>query len=113
MPVCTDALLDEKRHNANYGVAPEEDLRLLKLKSENKFLHTSVILLTIAIASITLVEAFIAYYLNQAYRESDLLINNFGNDLPYPFLVVDHGTNLDNLHHLPIRMVYQLDKRGF
>jgi len=113
MPVCTDALLDEKRRNANYGVAPEEDLRLLKLKSENKFLNTSLILLCAAILSITMVELCFAYYLNQAYRESDLLINNFGNDLQYPFLVVDHDTNLEKLHNLPIHTIYQLNKRGF
>jgi len=113
MPVCTDPLLDERRHNANYSVPPEEDIRILKLKAENKFLYNSTILLMVTIAAVLLIETYVAYQFNKNLGDSEMIISNFGNDIKYPFLVVDHITPLEDIHNLnrlPICMIYQVDK---
>jgi len=103
--VVTEPLLTPGRHNASYGVAPEEDLRILKLKSEVKFLTMANYTLMFLILALVLSEVYSLYNLYMLSQSTDLLV--FGNNVKYPFLVVDENTRPETLKSLPLAMVFQ------
>jgi len=103
--VVTEPLLGGVRHNASYGAAPEEDLRVLKLKSEVKFLTMANYVLMALLLVYIATEIWQCYRYYEMSKGSDLIV--FGNEIKYPFLVVDEHANLESLKLPPITMVYK------
>ena len=104
-----EPLLDG-RHNANYGVPPEENLRVLKLKAEVRqlTLFNSVILFLFLI--VTVVSVYHMFGTIDRLFNADLMLRN-DVEYKFPMLLVDEPiTEKSFIRPTPINMVFEVAK---